>query len=311
MFDMSHGAPLRSLKFAAPARVLGDDLRECVKRSRSIGFDGLTVDAITRSIDLTTLSVTGFREVRHIFSAQDQALFSLRAETGPEGFGPTSDTDRVLDRADGVLRAAAALGVGTVCLDLGRLPPAPRVNKPKPVVTKQMAGLLILPDPVGVPEPEAEFVPTTVDPAVTGRWQQAMATLGEIADRYGVMLALSSSLSSFGPLQQILSAVRCPWFGVDLDTVNLLRDAWTMDDTFDAFGPLIRHVRGRDAVRGEDHRTKPAIIGRGDVPWRTVLQMLDATDYHAAMTIDSTDLPDPASAAIAGLKQLKALLDSA
>ncbi|MGN6726023.1 MAG: sugar phosphate isomerase/epimerase family protein [Tepidisphaeraceae bacterium] len=296
---------------ATVARVLGEDLRECVKRSRALGFEGLCVDAITRSLDLTTLSATGFRDVRHVFSGQDQALVALRAETGPDGLGPGSDTDRVLDRADGVLRAAAALGVTTVCLDLGRLPPAPRVTKPKPAVTPQMAGLLILPEPVAAPEPIEEPVPTIVDPAVTSHWTQAMAHLGEIADRYGVMLALSSTLSSFAPLQQILEQVRCPWFGVDLDTAGLLKDRWSLDETFDAFGPLIRHVRARDAVKGEGQRTKPAIVGRGDLPWRSVLQMLDAAGYHAAVTIDPTELADPPAAAASGLKQLKAFLESA
>lgn len=298
-----------SLQFATVARVFGDDLRQSVVQSRSAGFEGLAIDAITRSLDLTALSTTGYRELRHVFSAQNQRPVTLRAETGPDGLGPKADVDRVLDRADGVLRAAAALGIGTVCLDLGRLPPAPKPVKKKADVTPAMAGFLILPDPVAA-EPEPEPAAVKVDPAVIAHWQRALAALGEIADRYGVMLALSGSLSPLASLATRLREVACLWFGVDFDTSSLLRDDWSADELFDAVGPLIRHVRARDAVAGEGGRSKPAVIGRGDVQWRTTLELLDAAGYHAAMTIDSTDLPDPAAAAVAGLKQLKAVMAS-
>jgi sugar phosphate isomerase/epimerase len=247
--------------------------------------------------------------LRHVFSAQNQRPLTLRAETGPDGLGPKADVDRVLVRADGVLRAAAALGIGTVCLDLGRLPPAPKKVKPKPSVTPAMAGFLILPEPVAA-EPEPEPAAVKIDPAVVGHWQRAMAALGEIADRYGVMLALAGSLSPLASLAAVLRDVPCPWFGVDFDTSALLRDEWTPDELFDSVGPLIRHVRARDAVAGEGGRSKPALLGRGDVQWRTTLELLDAAGYHAAMTIDPTDLPDPAAAAVAGLKQLKAVMAS-
>lgn len=300
--------PGLALQFATVARIFGEDLRAAAAQSRAAGFDGLAIDAITRALDLTTLSGTGFRELRHVLGAQNQRPVALRAETGAEGLGPKADVDRVLDRADGVLRAAAALAVPVVTLDLGRLPPAPKVIKPKPPVTPAMAGFLILPEPVVEAEPEPAAA--KIDPAVVAHWQRAMGALGEIADRYGVMLAMGSTLSGLASLEALLKSVACPWFGVDFDTTALLRDEWTADEFFDALGPHIRHVRARDAVAGEGGRTRPAMIGRGDVAWRSMLELLDAADYHAAITIDSTDLQDPPAAAVAGLKQLKAVLAS-
>lgn len=300
--------PVIDLKFATVARVFGDDLRSAAAKARLGGFDGLAIDAITRALDITTLSGTGFRELRHVLSAQAQQPVALRVESGAEGLGPKADVDRVLDRADGVLRAAAALAVPVVCLDLGRLPPASKVVKPKPPVTSAMAGFLILPEPVVEAEPEPAAA--KVDPLVIAHWQRAMGALGEIADRYGVMLAMGSTLSGLASLDALLKASPCPWFGVDFDTASLLRDEWTPDNFFDALGPMIRHVRARDAVAGEGGRTKPTMIGRGDVQWRLILEMLDAADYHAALTIDPTELQDPPAAAVAGLKQIRAVLAS-
>lgn len=299
-------------RFATVARALSPDLRQAAAAARVAGFSGLQVDAITRQLDLTTLSGTGYRELRHVFSSNEQPLIALRCEAGPEGLGPRSDTDRVLDRADGVLRSAAALGCAAVCFDLGRLPPAPRVTRPKPQITAQMAGLLILPDPVdpnAPPEPEALPL-TKIDPALVNHWQQAMAALAEITDRYGLLLAIGTSLSSYASLVSLVTAARCPWFGIDFDTSGLVRDEWTLDDFFDTAALMIHQVRARDAVGGEDRRTKPAVIGRGDVPWRTVLQSLDAAGYAGPITIDPTDLPEPGAAAIAGLKQLRAIQQS-
>lgn len=300
--------PAFTLQLATVARVFGDDLRQAATAARGAGFQGLQLDAITRALDLTALSGTGFRELRHVLSAQAQQPVALRAETGADGLGPKADVDRVLDRADGVLRAAAAMNVPVVCLDLGRLPPAPKIVKPKKPVTSAMAGFLILPEPVAEEEPDAPA--PKVDPALIAHWQRAMGALGEIADRYGVVLALASTQSSLASLDALIRASPCPWFGVDFDPSALLRDEWTADALFDAMGPLIRHVRARDAVAGEGNRTKPAMLGRGDVPWRTVLELLDAAGYHAAVTIDSTELPDPPAAAVGGLKQLRAVLAS-
>ena len=296
--------------FSTVARALSDDLRVAIDSARSAKLAGLQVDAITRALDLTSLSTTGFREIARLFSSHNLRLIAVRCETGSEGFGPKSDTDRLLDRADGVLRSAAALGCESVCVDLGRLPPASVVHKPRPKVTKEMAGLLILPDSVTADEPEPISIPTKIDPALLSHWQQAMSTLGDMADRYGVSVAFSSQLSSLAALVSMVSSVRCPWFGYEFDTVALLRDDWSIDDLFTAVATDIRQVRARDAIRGEDRRTKPAIIGRGDVAWRNVLNMLKDAAYHGAITLDPTDLPDPAVALQSGIVQLKALSET-
>ena len=113
---------------------------------------------------------------------------------------------------------------------------------------------------------------------------------------------MRSELSSLAALARTLAAARCPWFGVDLDPVSVLRDHWDLDQTFSAIGPLVRHVRGRDAVAGADRRTKPTPVGRGDTKWDHLLSNLDGADYHGWITVDPSDLPDRPAAATAGLK---------
>lgn len=268
----------------------------------------MQLDAASRMIDLADLSSSARREIRHLFSTADLQLTSIRLEYGASGLGVGTDVDRLLDRTDAILNAAAELVVPVVCVDLGRLPPVQRASRPRPKVTPEMAGLIILPQSDKIEEPEPEPVTTRIDPAIISHWQAALGQLGEMADRYGIMVALSSSLSSFASLAGLLKQVDCPWFGIDLDPSMLTKDEWSLDETFDALGPLVRHVRARDAIKGEDRRTKPAVIGRGDVPWRDVLGNLDGSGFSGAITIDPSELQDPHASAIAGLKQLNAIL---
>ncbi|HEX8341922.1 MAG TPA: TIM barrel protein [Tepidisphaeraceae bacterium] len=297
--------------FSVPAHCIHADLREAIPTARSLGFAGVEFDVGATTLDLSALSTSGRRELRHLVQSHGAQLTALRGDAGPAGLGPSADVDRVLDRADQLLSLAAGLGCALVCLDLGRLPPAQRTPKPKPAVTADMAGLLILPAPAAPPAdtPPPEM-PTKIDPALLGHWQQALGQLGEIADRYGVVVAMSSSLSSMAALLSIVRTTACPWFGVDLDTAAARRDEWPVEAVFDEVGNGFRHVRLRDLVLGDASRSKPAVIGRGDVAWRTLFELLDGAGYHGPLAIDSADLPEPRAAAVAGLKQLQATLSA-
>jgi sugar phosphate isomerase/epimerase len=133
----------------------------------------------------------------------------------------------------------------------------------------------------------------------------ALLEMGVLADRYNITVALHSDLSSFAAIERALGTARCPWFGVNLDPVAVLRDTWDMDEVFARLGPLIRHVRARDAVAGADRRTKPASVGRGDTKWDHLLSNLEGSAYRGWITFDPNELPDRPAAAIAGLKYLQ------
>jgi sugar phosphate isomerase/epimerase len=131
-----------------------------------------------------------------------------------------------------------------------------------------------------------------------------MAELGSLADRFSVTIAMRSELGSFAALERTLLAADCPWFGVDLDPVAMLRDEWDMDEVFSRLGSLVRHVRGRDALLGDQRRTMPATVGQGAVDWRKLLSNLEESDYSGWITIDSIELPDRISSAVAGTRHL-------
>lgn len=305
-----------SPRLSVVAAALSPDPRQAPRRSREIGFSGLLFDAYSVALNIPELSTSGRREFRHQLSGQDQQLAGLRYDLGPKGIGPGADVDQVLAHLDRVMEAAAGLQSPLVCVDIGPLPEPPRQPKPKPAVTSEMAGMILLPTaaetarlaatagPPGRPEP-AERPP---DPAFVSQMDGALTELGRRSDRYRVIVALRSELSSFAALDRALRAAACPWFGVDLDPVSMLRDEWTGDEILSRLGPLVRHVRGRDAVGGADRRTKPTAVGRGDTQWGQLLSDLDAADYHGWVTVDPTELPDRAAAAAGAREHLAKLM---
>jgi sugar phosphate isomerase/epimerase len=126
------------------------------------------------------------------------------------------------------------------------------------------------------------------NPALIAGVDTAMSAIGAIADRYSVMVAWKTELSSFAAIERALATADCPWFGVDLDPVAVLRDEWPMDTVFDHLGGRVRHV-----------------VGRGDTAWDKLLADLDAADYAGWITFDPVDLQDRRAAAASGMKYLR------
>lgn len=216
--------------------------------------------------------------------------------------------DQVLARLDAVMEAAAGMLSPLVCVDLGMLPEPPPTVKPKPKVTPELAGLILLPtaaDVQGAREAEArQPVQRPVDPAFESQVDGALSELGRRADRYSVTVAIRTELASFAALERALRQAHCPWFGVDLDPVSLLRDAWDVDEIFSRLGSEIRHTRARDAIVGSDRRTKPAVVGQGSVNWSQLFSNLEGAGYVSWITIDPTELLDRPSAIAAARKHL-------
>ncbi|HEX4125918.1 MAG TPA: TIM barrel protein [Tepidisphaeraceae bacterium] len=291
---------------------LGDDLRRAPLIARKLGAAGIMFAAATPRLDFTQLSASGRREILHVLRSQDQQLVGLRFELGKHGFGPGADVDQLLARLDRVMESAAGLGSVIVCVDLGPLPPPPPRPRRPTAISAEQAGAILVPETLtAIPAPDMttmEFMPPKVDPIFVAQVDAAMAELGAIADRYSATLAFASELASFAALAEVLRKANCPWFGVDLDPSAALRDDWTLDEIFAALGPLIRHVRGRDAIGTlENTRTQPVVIGNGQIPWPQVLHNLDAAGYHGWITIDPIGLTDRLAGAAEGIKCLRAI----
>lgn len=300
--------PSGTFPFAVVASALSSDPREAPRLARPAGFAGLLFDAHSPALNVPDLTATGRREFRHVLSAQDQRLVGLRFDLGPRGLGPGADVDRAVERLDRVMEAAKGLGSPLVCVELGPLPqPPPEAKPPGPKVKPEEAGLILLPDLVAEPPPVEAAPAKAPDPSFVSQVDAALTELGRRADRYGVTVAFRAELASFAALARALDAARCPWFGVDLDPVAVLRDEWTVDEILSRLGALVRHVRGRDAVGGAGGRTRPAVVGAGGANWGELLADLDAAGYGGWVTLDPVDLTDRAAAAEAGLRHLRAV----
>jgi sugar phosphate isomerase/epimerase len=294
------------MKLAVTASSLSPNPREVPALARQAGVDGLLFDAYGATLALPDLSQTGRRDFLHLLRNHDRQIVGLRVDLGTDGLTPKADVDRKLSLIERAMDTARGLAAPLVCVDLGPLPTPAATEAPRPKVTQDMAGLILLPTapaPVSVPEPGQ----TPEDLAFITHLDPVMIELGRRADRVGVMLALRSDLSSLAALHRTLVAAACPWFGVDLDPVAVLQGSWDLDETFARFAGQISHVRARDAVRGTAGRTKPAVIGQGSVEWPHVRANLDAAGYHGWLTIDPVDLPDRLAATAAGAKMLAAL----
>src|SRR6476659_4861149 len=120
----------RSTRISVLASALSTDARQAATTARSLGFGGILFDAYSPSLSIPELSQTGRREFRHTLSAQDLSLVGLRADLGARGFGPGADIDRLIQRLDRAMEAAAGLASPLLCVDLGPL--AEPVGNSKP-----------------------------------------------------------------------------------------------------------------------------------------------------------------------------------
>jgi sugar phosphate isomerase/epimerase len=299
---------LDGIRLAVVAQALSSDPRQAARAARLAGFEGLQFDGVSSSLDLTSLSASGRREFRHVISSQDRAIASLRGDAGVRGFSPGADVDQAIARIGKLMEAAAGLGTPLVCVDLGPLPAATQVAPPKPKVDPAMAGLILLPETSSRPPAAPEPATPPPDPAFVSQVNAAMDELGRRADKFSCVVAFRSELASLASLKQALTSVNCPWFGIDLDPVAVARDRWDLDEMFSQVGPLVRHVRGRDAIVGAENRTKPVVLGRGNVAWEQLLGNLHESNYRGWVTVDPLELSDRLAGAEGGAGYLKSLM---
>ena len=295
------GSTGKARRLAIVAAAIGDDLRAAAGSARGLGFAALQLDIRLGELDLTRLSQSGRREVCAILRSRDLELAGLRFDLGAKGLAVGADIDAALHRVEKVLETAAGLECSLVCVDLGPLPAPPLAEKPQSPISPEIAGDIIIP---AAPRENPSTIPARFDTQLAASVDGALAELGRRADRHGIIMALRSDLASLSALERALKIAGCPWFGIDLDPVAILRDDWDHDEIFSRLGEAIRHVRGRDALLGADRRTKPAAVGQGSVDWGRLLMDLEAAGYTGWITLDPMELPNRSAAAASGAAAL-------
>ncbi|MGD0461374.1 MAG: TIM barrel protein [Tepidisphaeraceae bacterium] len=299
------GSSVKTQRLGIVAAAIEHDLRAAAGSARSLGFAALQLDIRLGELDLTRLSQSGRREVRSILRSRDLDLAGLRFDLGANGLAAGADIDAALDGIEKVLQAAAGLECSLVCIDVGPLPAPPAAVKPQSPISPEIAGDILVP---AARREKAQNIGAKVDPEFAASVDGALAELGRRADRHGIILALRSDLAGFAALERALKVAACPWFGIDLDPVAILRDDWDRDEIFSRLGEAIRHVRGRDALLGADRRTKPAAVGHGSVEWERMLNDLKAAGYDGWITLDPMELPNRSAAAASGAAALGRLI---
>jgi sugar phosphate isomerase/epimerase len=290
------------------ANALGDDARQAMSIARTMGFSGIVFDAHSPSLDLTSLSITGRREFAHLLRSNAQTLAGIRADIGPKGFSKGADIDRLISGLDQVLHVARDLVAGAVLIDTGPMPEVVEAEAPKPKITPEQAGLILIPSAAEIAAnaeaPPAAATRRPPDPAFVAQVDAALSALCAIADRYQVTVAIRSSLAGFASLDRAIKTSRCPWLAMDLDPIAALHDRWSIDELFSRAGNSIAHVLARDGIRGESGRVKAMPVGSGEVEWNELLAALDAAGYRGWITFEPVDLADRAGALRAGIARL-------
>lgn len=285
----------------------GPDPRAGVRRARAAGAQGVLIPA-RGAVDVTTQSTTGLAELRRVVTGSGMALVGLQHDLPREGLSVGKNVDRSIDELGQVFAAAAEMGRAMVCVDVGALPTCAAPPVAKPVVTPEMAGLLILPETPSPAPVETPPQQSAADREAEARVDSALSEIGTRADRYGVIVAMRSQLSTIASLDRAIARAGCPWFGVDLDPVSILADEWSRDEILSRLGKHLHHVRGRDAARGFGKQVQPVLLGEGKADWRTLATSLEQSGYHGPITVDPQGLPDPALASELGIGTLKKLL---
>lgn len=286
--------------------VAGNDVRAAVRIAAALRCDGMVVGARSASADLTQLSGTGSREYLHVLSSLGQQLVGIGHDVGPAGLSPRADLGREVESLAAVLRSAGGLGRPAVLVDLGPLPPPPVAPvAPRPAISPEQAGLILIPEPAAAPPPTPAAPISPADAAFAASVEAALREVGAQADRHGVVVAFRASLAPLAALAHALREVDCPWFGVDLDPLAVLADEADRHAVFSLIGPLIRHVRARDGLRGAGNRVRPTVLGQGQVDWPAFAADVEAAGYAGFVTIDVRDVASPQSAAAAAAAVLR------
>lgn len=296
---------MKGISLSVRAASLGDDLRDVLPVAQRMGFAGVQLEAVSSTLDCLSLTGSGQREVRHLLSQFDQRLVALRTQLP---LGLAGDLDKTLWHLTRAVQTGADLQAQMLCVDVGPVPPVPPTAAPRPTVSPKQAGMILLPGDMDFPMPAEP----PANPAELAQWpavEQAVAEIGKLADRYSLRLAFSSELSTLASLHRAVSLAQCPWIGIDLDPVAILRDRWDLPKVISEAGSLLLHVRGRDALKGSGGRTQSTAIGRGTTDWPHLAAMLDEGAFRGWISVDTLDLADRVAHARRAVEYLRAIVE--
>jgi sugar phosphate isomerase/epimerase len=223
-----------------------------VEEASRLGFDGIEPRVVDGGLDLP--SAAPFQpdridDTRHRLAARGLAI-------------PCLGSGAVFHDAD---RFDASLEEGLACIELAQRLGAPYVR----VFGDRL--------PAGTERGET-----------LARIVRGIGALCRACEGTAVMVLHEThgDFSHVDPLMEVAVRVADPHYGV----------LWDVEHTFRAYGgdlsgflsrawPLVRHVHLKDS-RTVDGVTTPCLVGRGDVPLRSILALLDQLGYDGHLSLE-------------------------
>ncbi len=234
-------------------------------------------------------------------------LYAVEGELAPENM---SREKRV--RARELVRSAG-LEISALCGDLGYGGFAFAERNPEKIAyTKKIVDLAL--------DLDCRVVTTHIgvvpgDPAHPrfGVMRDALAQLGEYAERAGARFAIETGPENGPTLRRLLDAVGSKGVGVNLDPANLVMCGHDPVEAVEALGSAIVHTHAKDGVMyktcdmdvmygmvdapegfDEDEYCAEVPLGEGQVPFDAYIAALRRVGYDGYLTIEREVGDDPA-----------------
>jgi sugar phosphate isomerase/epimerase len=121
--------------------------------------------------------------------------------------------------------------------------------------------------------------------AATELVAESLRSLADQAAERGVTLCMETHDEWTDPLHvaAVIKRVGHPAVAVNWDLMHPVRFAgWTVDDTFEALRPWVRHVHFHDASREDDWNLCPA--GQGDIDHARAVELLTGLPYEGHLS---------------------------
>lgn len=232
--------------------------------ARRLGVQGLELE--TRG-ELTpqTLSTTGRREVRQIFTSQELEISALTCPLR-HGLDVEENQEARIDYLRQVLSMSYDLGARLVVVQAGA-------------------------------------IPETDDDPRADRLRDALAALARHGDRSGTRLALETGLESAERLAAFLDRFDSAGLAVCFNPANLLIAGFDPYEAARTLNRRIAYVQAQDARRVSPNRTATVPLGHGDLDWPRLLASLEESEYAGYLNV-SGDGPAEAEAGVAVLRRL-------
>ncbi len=277
--------PANPLKLASQAR---GDLRSAATAARDGRFDALSVDIAT--LAATRNSESAKREVRALLSRHGLAPAALRCKLPGKGLSSDADGDRVFDELCRAMKLCRGVGFALVSCDLGAVPRSVQPKAKAKAIDPGLLGALILPTSddvaslIGGNEDAASEPLTAKEREHAALATDVLREVGDAADRLGIAVAFDATLASSQDLGALLKAADCGLFFRELDTAASVTELAADVSAVVGSSPAILHVRAADA-QSAGGRTRQIAMGKGDVPFATLLEALEEADFAGFVTL--------------------------